>query len=72
MLARADGARERDFQEEWNACGNGKSLTVWFVDVDGMQLSGIMYSIEEPREGAAKATIEGSVVRTGDPRWGGE
>jgi hypothetical protein len=72
VLARADGARERDFQEEWNACGNGKSLTVWFVVVDGMHLSGILYSLEEPREGAAKATIVGSVVRTADQGWGGE
>jgi hypothetical protein len=66
VLARADGTREGDFQEEWNAYGNGESLTVWFVDVDvdGMHLSGILYSVEEPREGAAKATMVGSVVRT--------
>jgi hypothetical protein len=64
VLARAGGARERDFQEEWNACGNGKSLTVWSVDVDGMHLSGILYSVEEPREGAAKATIVRSIMRT--------
>jgi hypothetical protein len=64
VLARADGTREGDFQEEWNACGNGKRLTVSFVDVDGMHLSGILYSVEEPREGAAKATMVGSVVRT--------
>jgi hypothetical protein len=72
VLARADGAREGGFQEKWNACGNGKSLTVWFVDVDGMHLSGIAYSVDEPREGAAKATIVGSVVSTADPGWGGE
>jgi hypothetical protein len=72
VLARADVTRERDLQKEWNGCGNGKSLTVWFVDVDGMHLSGILYSMEEPREGAAKATIVGSVVRTADPGWGGE
>ena len=72
VLARADGTRERDFQEEWNACGNGRSLTVWFVDVDGMQLRVIPYSMEEPREGAAKATIARRVVRTADPGWGGE
>jgi hypothetical protein len=64
VLARADGARERDFQEEWNACGNGKSLTVWFVDVDGMHLSSTPYSMEEPMERAAKANIVRSIVRT--------
>jgi hypothetical protein len=64
--------RERDFQEEWNACGNGKSLTVWSVDVDGMHLSSIPYSMEEPMEGAAKANIVRSIARTADPGWGGE
>jgi hypothetical protein len=56
VLTRADSVQEVDFRNKWIECGNGhKSLTVWFVDIDGGR--GIPERIEESKEGD-KVTIK--------------
>jgi hypothetical protein len=60
VLTRADGVREVDFRSEWIARGNGdRSLTVWFVDVDGGR--GIPETIKEQEEGDKVKIMVGRV-----------
>lgn len=52
--------REVDFRSEWIARGNGdRSLTVWFVDVDGGR--GIPETIKEQEEGDKVKIMVGRV-----------